>query len=593
MWSNISSVDYVPALCPSFTASCNRLTRGSWFSVNIQSAVQPSSSRDTLWSRVLKCTNRFDALSDELQRKKASKKKRTPTPAALAKYALRKAQAAERRVEKAKKKQADKEQKAREAGKPIPKPPKKRKLPQTTSCPGETPKTKKPKKPPAQRARSALLELDPYQRALLIRWFGAYRWTYNRCVQASIEKDSDDLISLRERFVNSDSSYISEHAHWITEIPYNLRYEAVREFASAKKAAMTRLQNEHAKGNTAWTFKMKYRSKKHDSEAIALPARYWKDGIPFGTYWRKKPCECTPPSRSKPCGSSFDSQAEAGALNPLVSRRNDLPETLGHDSRILRKGGKFYLSVALSLPSPRTGIPEHGKAPKHRGLWLDNQEPRATGVLPPPSESVVAIDPGVRTFATLYDPNGKCLEWAPKDISRIQRLCAHMDKLTSRSQFVKARTRHRMKIALRRAREKVRHLVDEVHVKLARFLCENYNVVLLPKFEASRMVCRGGRKFGSKTARAMLGWSHYKFRMRLLAKAAEYPWCKVVECREDYTSKTCGQCGSIHEKLGGNKTFKCPVCGFTLDRDLNGARNILLRWLSNLGECNASNKTDL
>jgi len=52
---------------------------------------------------------------------------------------------------------------------------------------------------------------------------------------------------------------------------------------------------------------------------------------------------------------------------------------------------------------------------------------------------------------------------------------------------------------------------------------------------------------------------------------------RVVECDEPYTSKTRGCCGEINTKLGDAKTFKC---GYVADRDINGARNILLRYLS-------------
>ncbi|MCC3491690.1 MAG: transposase [Microcoleus sp. PH2017_16_JOR_D_A] len=54
----------------------------------------------------------------------------------------------------------------------------------------------------------------------------------------------------------------------------------------------------------------------------------------------------------------------------------------------------------------------------------------------------------------------------------------------------------------------------------------------------------------------------------------------VVDVSEAYTSKTCGNCGHIHRKLGGSKVFKCPNCQTVIGRDLNGARNILLRALS-------------
>ena len=46
---------------------------------------------------------------------------------------------------------------------------------------------------------------------------------------------------------------------------------------------------------------------------------------------------------------------------------------------------------------------------------------------------------------------------------------------------------------------------------------------------------------------------------------------------EDYTSKTCGRCGDINKNLGGNKFFKCNACKLECGRDVNGARNILMK----------------
>ncbi|CAG8820724.1 12399_t:CDS:1, partial [Gigaspora margarita] len=48
----------------------------------------------------------------------------------------------------------------------------------------------------------------------------------------------------------------------------------------------------------------------------------------------------------------------------------------------------------------------------------------------------------------------------------------------------------------------------------------------------------------------------------------------------EYTSKTCGFCGYVYRKLGGSKIFHCPECKTELDRDINGARNILLRYFT-------------
>src|SRR5205085_7549903 len=120
-----------------------------------------------------------------------------------------------------------------------------------------------------------------------------------------------------------------------------------------------------------------------------------------------------------------------------------------------------------------------------------------------------------------------------------------------------------------------RHVKLLVHVKLAKWLCENYRIILLrvPEFRTQGMVRRGQRRIDSKTARAMCTWSHYRFQQHLIHKSREYPWSQVVICTEEYTSKTCGFCGYIHRKLGGSKEFCCPQCKINIDRDINGARN--------------------
>src|SRR6185312_7815295 len=100
-----------------------------------------------------------------------------------------------------------------------------------------------------------------------------------------------------------------------------------------------------------------------------------------------------------------------------------------------------------------------------------------------------------------------------------------------------------------RIHRRIRCLVNDCHHKLAKWLCENYRIILLPEFRTQGIVRRG---IDSKTARAMCTWSYYRFQQHLVHKAR---WCRVVICTEEYTSKTCGSCGYIHKKLGGSKMF--------------------------------------
>lgn len=140
------------------------------------------------------------------------------------------------------------------------------------------------------------------------------------------------------------------------------------------------------------------------------------------------------------------------------------------------------------------------------------------------------------------------------------------------------RLRYCLRKSAAQVRIKIKNLVRELHKKAARYLATKYKLIFLPTFETQQMVKKGKRRLATKTARAMVTLSHYRFKQMLKHQAAKHGGV-VVDVTEEYTSKTCSKCGHIHTKLGGSKKFKCPECGHTLDRDFNGAFNILLKAL--------------
>ena len=99
------------------------------------------------------------------------------------------------------------------------------------------------------------------------------------------------------------------------------------------------------------------------------------------------------------------------------------------------------------------------------------------------------------------------IEIGKADIGRIYRLCSHLDKLVQKISKAKV---HRQKRKLSKAAQKLRNLVDECHRQAANYLTKEYKIIFLPTFEISQMVVKKGRKLATKTARAMLTWSHYR-----------------------------------------------------------------------------------
>ncbi|MDT9303609.1 MAG: transposase, partial [Limnospira sp. PMC 1281.21] len=120
-----------------------------------------------------------------------------------------------------------------------------------------------------------------------------------------------------------------------------------------------------------------------------------------------------------------------------------------------------------------------------------------------------------RTFMTGFD-GSRFLELGSGDIGRITRLCQHLDDLMSRIAKEPCRSRRRrMRQAAQRMRTKIRNLVDEAHKQIAHYLTHNYSIIFLPTFETSNMVAKVKRLIKSKTARAMLTWAHYRFKLTL------------------------------------------------------------------------------
>ena len=197
------------------------------------------------------------------------------------------------------------------------------------------------------------------------------------------------------------------------------------------------------------------------------------------------------------------------------------------------------------------------------------------------SNLAMVLDPGVRTFVTGFD-GSDFIEIGKNDIGRIYRLARHLDKIMSQIGVNKGSQFKRLRYCLRKSaakiRIKIKNLVNELHKKTAKYLAVKYKVIFLPTFETQQMVKKGKRRLATKTARAMVTLSHYRFKQMLKHQATKHGGV-VVDVTEEYTSKTCSKCGHIHAKLGGNKIFKCPECGHTLDRDKNGAFNIMLKAL--------------
>jgi putative transposase len=368
------------------------------------------------------------------------------------------------------------------------------------------------------------LQPTPEQKRTLNRWFGCARNTYNTALKLIEDKVcAVNHQALRDRCVKNELFKGTDQA-WRLETPYEIRDQAV---ADLVKAFKTNWASERPNG-----FNIRPKRKKADSDSIVIGSRQWKGtGVVFPKFMGKTP----------------------------IKAREPLPGKLDYDTRLQRtRLGKFYLCVLAPRYKREGPIP------------LDD------------GSSVIAFDPGVRTVLTGYSPDGSITEIGKGESKRIERLLRHLDKLQSKckDKTATAQQRYQRRRAALRMRAKLKHLVHDVHHKVAKFLCLNYRTVLLPVFGTQKQMKKAGRKIGPMTVRLMATWSHYRFRQILIDKARSYPWCAVYVVDEYHTTKTCGNCGELNHQVKNKRTFVCPSCGFHCGRDTNAARNVLLRFMT-------------
>jgi IS605 OrfB family transposase len=197
------------------------------------------------------------------------------------------------------------------------------------------------------------------------------------------------------------------------------------------------------------------------------------------------------------------------------------------------------------------------------------------------NETICALDPGIRTFMTGYDPMSGGFEYANKNQYIYTKQMA-IRKLQSSMVGASKKGRIKIKRRIKDIYRKIKNCIADLHHKVAKDLAQNYREIIIPVFNTKDMTMKknnGKRRVINRTAaHRLLTFSHYKFRQLLISKCSNYG-SRVIECDERYTSKTCGNCGRLNHKLGASKIFRCPYegCRLLADRDVNAARNIFIK----------------
>lgn len=185
------------------------------------------------------------------------------------------------------------------------------------------------------------------------------------------------------------------------------------------------------------------------------------------------------------------------------------------------------------------------------------------------TNKTIALDGGLRTFLTGYS-NNEAVDICPNLISKIKPLLKQLNSINSKIDTNKLKN----KKGISKRYRKINNLINELHWKTIKFLCDNYDNILLGNLSTKNIVSKEN-KLPELLKRIAYSMKLFVFKQRLTYKCI-LNGKQLVSVNESYTSKICSSCGNQNKKKDKSKIFNCESCKEKLDRDYNGAKNIYI-----------------
>ncbi len=202
------------------------------------------------------------------------------------------------------------------------------------------------------------------------------------------------------------------------------------------------------------------------------------------------------------------------------------------NAQLLIRGSKVFLNVQVEI--------------------TDAEKRRESG-------EVLGIDRGVLNIAV-------CSDNTFFNSGHLRAVKGRYQHLRCGLQRVGTRSAHR-KLQRLSGRER-RFALNTNHSISKAIVNKEFNVFALEKLHVRR-----SRKNGKRFNRLLGSWSPRELR-RFIQYKAEAKGKTVVDVDPRHTSQRCSRCGFVHKGNRHGLRFRCGNCGFQLNADLNGARNI-------------------
>ena len=375
------------------------------------------------------------------------------------------------------------------------------------------------------------------QKQKLDRYIDLYRYVYNWALAREQEiyelyKNGKSNKSFYTHF-DLNKLYIKfrnlPENQWLLELPVGTAYNAIRDMISAYKNYFNKITKNKpifkSKKNSKKSFSTKKERFYIDNNCIRM------EGLPYGDRIDLR-FNCNI-SKNNTC------------INPTISK-------------------DYFGDYYISFCTVENKIP------------IDNKNGK-----------IIGIDLGVRnTLTTSIKINNDNYHQQPLEkIRRLKRIRAKRQIKVSRDQHRRFNEAKRTKTKYENIPKSKRQIKREKSVNkinrkihnikntyydtiIKRIIDINPKAIVMEDFKYNKII--NSQKY---IARYMVDTSFYAITQKMKYQCNKRNISFIQAPAQYPSSQICSACGNIL-KLGSNKMYKCPICGNTLDRDLNAAYNL-------------------
>ena len=246
----------------------------------------------------------------------------------------------------------------------------------------------------------------------------------------------------------------------------------------------------------------------------------------------------------------------------------------------IQKLGKVRYKTDFNLPLDKEHKFSNPRITNRNGKWLlsfgmecENQTPKLT-------DMSMGIDLGIKDLA-IAECNGQIVFHNINKSKKMKELCKkqkHLQRSISRKYEANKQCQKYIKTKnIERLENKLRKLYCHISNIRQNYIhqCTHALVSLLPSRVVMEDLNITGMMKNRHLARAIQEQCLYEF-IRQMRYKCEWNGIEFIQANRFYpSSKTCSCCGNVKRDLKlSDRTYKCDICGLTIDRDYNAAINL-------------------